>query len=185
MTWQLSPDAWDREDYDFFDLFDHERPNATRLYMLVLYGLIRSNGWRVLIELGGYRGNTTAILARAATRNGGHVHVYESDSWCAAHLRDRFSSDPRVFVHQSRSQEAVTLAERPDFIFVDSEHTYDGAAGDIFKWAPQLLPGGLMAFHDVTTDPDILKAATTLLPWPAEHITFPGDYGLHLARRLP
>ncbi len=180
-AWKLPLNAWDREDYDFYDLFDTSEANSTRLYMLVLYGLIRSNGWCQLVELGGYLGNTTAIFERAVRKNGGGmVHVYEVDAWRAAALRDRFAASNHVVVHQCRSQDAPPLPNPVDLVFVDSEHTYDGAAGDIACWAPRLKPGGLMAFHDITTDPDIVRAFHDA-HLPAERLTFTGDNGLLLA----
>lgn len=35
-----------------------------------------------------------------------------------------------------------------DLVFVDGDHTYAGARGDIESWWPHLKPGGLMAIHD-------------------------------------
>lgn len=36
------------------------------------------------------------------------------------------------------------------FVFIDGAHDGKGVAADAALWAPHLLPGGLMAFHDTT-----------------------------------
>ncbi len=45
-------------------------------------------------------------------------------------------------VHENFENESL------DFIFVDGDHSYDGAKLDIILWWPKLKPGGFMAGHD-------------------------------------
>lgn len=47
-----------------------------------------------------------------------------------------------------------------DLVFVDGDHSYAGAVGDITIWWPHLKPGGYMAVHDYERDiwPDVAKA---------------------------
>ncbi|CAE7301670.1 unnamed protein product [Symbiodinium natans] len=35
-----------------------------------------------------------------------------------------------------------------DLVFVDGDHSYEGAASDIFNWEKKLRPGGILAGHD-------------------------------------
>lgn len=35
-----------------------------------------------------------------------------------------------------------------DLVFVDGDHTYEGAAGDLLGWFPFLKPGGFISIHD-------------------------------------
>lgn len=44
-----------------------------------------------------------------------------------------------------------------DFLFIDGDHSYEGALGDIEAWATHVRGGGFMAFHDVAQ-------ATNLMP---------------------
>jgi predicted O-methyltransferase YrrM len=39
------------------------------------------------------------------------------------------------------------------FVFIDGGHTDEAASADFEGWAPKLLPGGLLAIHDVFPDP--------------------------------
>lgn len=186
-AWVLPDNSWEPDDYNLFHFFDRSGPqNATRLYMLVLYGLARSNGWTRIVELGAFQGNTTALLAHAVTKNGGGVvHTFERDSWRAAALRDRFQTNPAVVVHECLSQTAAPLPTSPHAIFVDGDHTYEGCLGDLVRWGPQLAHGGYLILHDAA-DPAVRRAfddARSLLSNPPS-LYFPGDHGLLIAQRL-
>jgi len=38
-----------------------------------------------------------------------------------------------------------------DFLFIDGDHTYEGARQDFANYAPMVRPGGVIAFHDLMT----------------------------------
>lgn len=38
-------------------------------------------------------------------------------------------------------------------VFIDGGHSYETALADYRNWSPHLLPGGLLVFHDIYTDP--------------------------------
>jgi len=40
-------------------------------------------------------------------------------------------------------------------LFVDGDHTYEGVMADIAGWAPKIVPGGVIAFHDFETEPAV------------------------------
>ena len=42
----------------------------------------------------------------------------------------------------------VSLLDPVDMAFIDGDHSYEGCAGDIAAWWPQIKPGGIMAIHD-------------------------------------
>ena len=35
-----------------------------------------------------------------------------------------------------------------DLLFVDGDHTYEGAASDLTRWSPLVRPGGHVVLHD-------------------------------------
>lgn len=50
-------------------------------------------------------------------------------------------------------------AERPvDFLFIDGDHSREGALADFRRYAPLVRPGGIVAFHDVVGLPDVRAA---------------------------
>lgn len=40
-------------------------------------------------------------------------------------------------------------------LFVDGDHRYEGVRADIAGWAPKIPPGGVVAFHDFETAPEV------------------------------
>jgi predicted O-methyltransferase YrrM len=55
-----------------------------------------------------------------------------------------------------------------DFVFIDSDHTYEGLGDDWAVWSPQIAPGGIVALHD--------SASTDGLPDYAESQRFTRDH---------
>lgn len=41
-----------------------------------------------------------------------------------------------------------------DFLFIDGDHSYDGARADFEIYSPLVRPGGIIAFHDINEDGD-------------------------------
>lgn len=57
------------------------------------------------------------------------------------------------------------MGDYADLVFIDGDHTYEGCAGDIEAWWPNLRTGGIMAIHDYK------KIAAYALLNPVEVIT--------------
>lgn len=54
-------------------------------------------------------------------------------------------------IHQDSKIVGVEFQEgnfKVDMVFVDGDHSYRGARGDIIAWLPNIKPGGIMAVHD-------------------------------------
>lgn len=53
-----------------------------------------------------------------------------------------------------RSELAARAWATPlSFVFIDGGHAYDTVLTDYRSWSPHVIPGGLLAFHDVFPDP--------------------------------
>lgn len=120
-----------------------------------------------IVELGTFQGRTALIMAwGAAQGSGAHVtaidpwdlegNVYdppfteaESRTWAEYRVRELGYSD-RVQLVQAFSQDvAETWSGRPvGLLFVDGDHTKEGARRDIETWAPHLAPGARIAVDD-------------------------------------
>jgi len=74
-------------------------------------------------------------------------------------------------------------------VFIDGGHSYETALADYRGWSPHLLPGGLLIFHDIYSDP----AKGGQAPWEVYKLALKsGNYGelpmvnsLGILRRLP
>lgn len=57
--------------------------------------------------------------------------------------------DDRLYQIHGRSQDvALSWNAEVDMVFVDGDHSYEGAVQDITRWMRHLKPGGIMAVHD-------------------------------------
>jgi len=56
----------------------------------------------------------------------------------------------KIFVHKGFSHKIADTINDGYFglVYIDADHTYDGAKSDIKCWWSKLVSGGVMAFHD-------------------------------------
>jgi predicted O-methyltransferase YrrM len=110
-------------------------------------------------EIGSYLGASTAFLAAAATIRGGHVHAV--DTWRNDAMPDgpgedtfkRFSDNTRLFQHVITTHRglAADMKHRVgavDLLFVDGDHSYEGALADLTNYGPKIKAGGFLVVHD-------------------------------------
>lgn len=126
---------------------------------------------QAIVELGVYRGRTALQMAWGAQQGNG-AHVWAIDAWdLPGNTYDPPFTDPgtRKWAHywiqslgysnhitlvQRFSTEAASAwsFESPDgkvgLLFVDGDHSYEGARGDILAWSPHLAPGAVIAVDD-------------------------------------
>jgi predicted O-methyltransferase YrrM len=120
-----------------------------------------------ILEIGTFKGKSTVGLATIARRYqlGPVVTVDphtapaptdpdlagQASSWDAftAALRAAGVADA-VEAHRAYSRELAPGWTRPiRFLWIDGDHTYAGAREDLALFGPHLVPGGIVAFHDV------------------------------------
>jgi predicted O-methyltransferase YrrM len=117
---------------------------------LALIDLVRESGARTIIDIGCYTGGTTICFAHCAQR------------LVSCDIRRRFELDEMKqlcaydFVegdsHSAATYETVKrlLCGTPaDFLFIDGDHTEQGAYGDYLVYRTLVRPGGWIAFHDI------------------------------------
>jgi predicted O-methyltransferase YrrM len=125
----------------------------------LLYGLVRSLGRATIAELGRYKGGSTVMIA-AAMAEGSELWSYDlhlhGPGGPSGEELDRELTDAlqrlgiadgvRLVVADTRT------AEQPptpcDLVFLDGDHSYEGARADLDRWAPALRPGGHLLLHD-------------------------------------
>lgn len=120
-----------------------------------------------ILEIGSFKGKSTVGLASIAQRYGlgpvvavdphtapavtDYGHGSQQSSW------DDFQSSLRaagversVEAHRAYSRDLAHGWSRPlRFLWIDGDHTYRGAKEDIDLFRRHLVPGGIVAFHDV------------------------------------
>ena len=134
-----------------------------------------------VLEIGSYCGKSTIYLAAAACQVGQLVVTVDHHRGSEEHQPGWEYHDPRlvdpgtgrldtlprlratlaaagledhVVVVVGRSAEVARVWRTPlGMLFIDGGHTEAAAAADYEGWAPWVAPGGVLAIHDVFTDP--------------------------------
>jgi Methyltransferase domain len=106
-----------------------------------------------VVEVGVYRGVTTAILATNTQRSYIAVDPYTGYGGSEKDLeqmKQRVGSLPNVTHLRMTSGSAVHQlgGAGVSFVFIDAVHDYVNAYFDGFVWGTRLSPGGMVAFHD-------------------------------------
>ena len=125
----------------------------------LLYRLADGRGLATIAELGRFKGGSTFILAsgmhEGSTLWSVDLHVPLTPDLPGEDLDldlvralERFGLERsvRLVVGNSRT---VELPPGPlDLLFVDGDHSYDGARADFDRWGALVRPGGHVLFHD-------------------------------------
>jgi predicted O-methyltransferase YrrM len=122
----------------------------------------------VACEVGSYYGASTGFLAAAASLKEGHIHAV--DTWMndaipdepVVDTFDQFTHNlryfrPHITVHRGLANEVKDGVPQVDLLFIDGDHSYEGAFADLTGFVPKIVAGGILALHDYTYDS--IKAA--------------------------
>jgi predicted O-methyltransferase YrrM len=109
-----------------------------------------------ILEIGAWEGGTLWHWLQIATD---HV-VTVDDRMTAPHMWDAWAARrPRAStLLQGLSQDADIVAKAAanapyDMVFIDGDHTYDLRPADWRNFSPMVVPGGIVALHDILERP--------------------------------
>lgn len=126
------------------DMLVHER--------IFLYGLVRGIRPQRVLEIGVFKGGSSAVMAAAMEDAGGEGRIVGIDPYPAIEVapRDYFG---RFTLVKDTSPEgigaAMTLLGGPaDLVFIDALHTHDAVVKDLTGVLPHLAPGAYVLLHD-------------------------------------
>jgi predicted O-methyltransferase YrrM len=120
-------------------------------------------GAGAIVEIGSWKGRSTAWLAAGARRAGRRVyaidpHLNSREDPSARTLEPFLANLERAGVRDvveplvMTSEEAAHLLTGPvELLFIDADHSYAGVRHDADLWLPRVVEGGVVLFHDVST----------------------------------
>jgi predicted O-methyltransferase YrrM len=124
-----------------------------------------------LVEIGSFKGRSTCCLAFGC--RGTNKRVYAIDTFDGGPDLPRYDSFQEFCLNLKRcelseyfepvmgiSWEFAKTWNKPiDFLFIDGSHIYEDVSADFASFLPHVVPGGIIAFHDVHENhPGVLKA---------------------------
>jgi predicted O-methyltransferase YrrM len=140
--------------------YSGERPkrvtwSAERETGHALYSVIRLGRPKNVIEVGTYNGASTVSMAQALRDNGdsGQLHCVEIDQYnidLTRHHLEEAGLAHLASLYQGSSQDPSLVDRLPEseLIFIDGDHSYEGARHDYETFSKKLSPRGLMLYHD-------------------------------------
>lgn len=175
---------------------DNFRPYSKIYRWEVIAGLCLMNGYRYGAELGVSHGRFTTFLCshipdmkmiavdlwdeqpQNEGRGPGAETFLRKDGWYHSeklenlkkHCARQFPG--RVDIRQQHSVEAAkgVKDDSLDFVFIDADHTYEGALADILAWTPKVRKGGTIAGHDYNDKwPGVIQAVKETGPAVVTH----------------
>lgn len=122
---------------------------------------------QAIVELGVFQGRTALLMAWGA-REGNGAHVWgidawemtgntygppfktgDSREWAKYNVEALGYAGDITLIHGYSQEEAQRWSGPPiGLLYVDADHSYSGAVGDIRAWAGHLAPGALIAVDD-------------------------------------
>lgn len=176
--------------------------STSRAEKSLIDALARSIRARRILEIGCFKGKTTAVLSRVAQDHDGYVVAIDPMRWASrpANLPEwidtvlhpfsyerafwrtlrRRGRPERVRLHRAVSADAALVASPTehlrefDLAFIDGEHRLASVLADFENWGRRVRPGGKVLFHDcVRRFPDVVEAVKTVAALPGFHVHWP------------
>lgn len=142
-----------------------------------------------IVEVGAFKGRSSAFLVVEALNSGKQIQVDIVDSWNGedesgrrpwadyGHMKGDIFEDFKNNLKPVEgkfnplrmvSSEAAKLYpdKSLDFVFIDAHHGYEGVKGDIERWLPKMKSGSIFAGHDYNdvSWPGVVQAVNESFP---------------------
>lgn len=119
------------------------------------------------VEIGAFKGRSTALISDTISNSGKTINFYTIDSWGpdpmylpdgvynAVETKNTFydnmgsrTGSITVLHNDSISASAQFDDESIDFLFLDNDLSYDHVSNQIQAWLPKVKTGGILSGHD-------------------------------------
>lgn len=140
-------------------------PLQVRSEILQLLNILRSRPPKTLLEIGTSNGGTLFLLCRVAASDasimsidlplgayGGGYPIWKKPLYRSFASRNQEIHLIRADSHDPATREkvaAILQGQEIDLLFIDGDHTYEGAKKDFEMYQPLVKRGGMIVFHDI------------------------------------
>lgn len=144
-----------------------------------------------VVEVGSYKGRSTCCLALGCRESEGRI--FAVDSFDGGPNLPKTNSLPEFTANLERfglaefvepiagiSTQVAKAWNKPiHFLFVDGSHLYEDVLADFAGFFPHVVPGGIVAFHDVVNEswPGVGKAWRESIEHQLEEISYCDSIG--------
>ncbi len=126
-------------------------------YYRFLFHLAKTMKPSLVVELGSYRGGSTAYLAEGSACKVVAVEPYPQPEF--SDVVKRYSNiDWRKDASLSKDVLDSVADQSVDLCFIDTVHTEEFAVPEYKAWSSKMKSGGVMLFDDITIDESMSKA---------------------------
>lgn len=148
-------------------IFEKDIPDFTWAgHTFFAYDLIKNKKPKTLVELGSYKGTSSASFMQGVKDEGLETDLYFVDSWegeeqtgfytedvytIFTNLVKKYFSDLKVHPLKMYFDEALKQFEDKsvDILHIDGLHTYDAVKHDYNTWKRTVKDDGVILFHDI------------------------------------
>jgi predicted O-methyltransferase YrrM len=125
-----------------------------------LFNTVKDRNPKVICEVGTDRGGTLYLWSKSVRPDGLVISIDLPRTYRKSlnrFFRFAFFEKKRIYFLRENSQ-SLTCQERVrrilngkpiDFLFIDGDHSYEGAKKDFLLYAPFVKKSGIIAFHDI------------------------------------
>lgn len=123
---------------------------------------------RDIVEIGAFRGATTAELAQATKASVYAVDPFSGYGGCeddlSKFLHRTAALDNVVHIRETSGAASEKFAEKSlGLVFIDGVHDFSNSWFDFCTWSPKIALGGFVIFHDVDDHPGVELTARRVL----------------------
>jgi predicted O-methyltransferase YrrM len=128
---------------------------------------------KVIAEIGSYMGRSTRALADNTSgivyaiddfQGPREIEVANRDLIFDQFLSNMAGFEGRLNVIRANHRELPAIDFRPDMVFIDGAHEYEGVKADIDFWLPRMAPKGLICGHDYQWFEGVRQAVHEVFP---------------------
>jgi len=117
----------------------------------------------VYVEVGSYLGaSSTFIAAGIMKRQAADARLYCIDTWNNDAMTEGYKETYSLFLENTSPYKDIIIPRRGvskdvaelfhegiDFLFLDGDHSYEGAKTDVQVWLPKLKHSAIVVMHDI------------------------------------